>query len=424
MNVNVKDEMVNVLMVDDKEANIYALESLLSLGDRRVNFLRATSGNEALKIAYKGNIALILLDVQMPDMDGYEVASILKKSKLSSSIPIIFVTALNHESKYISEGYSKGAVDYLFKPLDATITRSKVNSFIDIYVQQRKLEEAYNNLELIVQERTADVNKKNDALKQEIEKRKTIEAELQMYNQKLISINNNLDQFVYTASHDLKLPVANLEALITALEDELEQPINEGVMEIIHMQEGAIVQLKNTINELIDIIRKENEGTSIENFEIKPVLNEIELSIASLIKESGAVISDNFSEVKEFVFNRVAFKSLLYNLLTNAIKYRFPDRTPTIKLHFTDTDGVKYLSVSDNGKGMTDEEKGKLFNLFERMDNHDKEGTGMGLYIVKKLLDKYQVSIKVNSQKNIGTEFIFCFKDLSGLQFKEDSKAS
>ena len=68
-----------------------------------------------------------------------------------------------------------------------------------------------------------------------------------------------------------------------------------------------------------------------------------------------------------------------------------------------------YLSVADNGRGMTDEEKGKLFNLFERMDNHDIEGTGMGLYIVKKLLDKYNVSIKVNSQKNIGTEFIFCF---------------
>ncbi len=409
MNSNPKDISVNVLIVDDKEENIYALENLLNLEERSVNFLRATSGNEALKIAYKGNIALVLLDVQMPEMDGYEVASFLKKSKTSQNIPIIFVTALNHESKYVSEGYSKGAVDYLFKPLDPVITRSKVYSFIDIYIQQRNLEEAYNNLELIVQQRTADLNIKNADLNAEIEKRKTIEAELQIYNQKLISLNNNLDQFVYTASHDLKLPVANLEALISALEDELESPISTEVFEIIKMQEGAIVQLKNTINELIDIIRKENEGTSFETFKVKPVLEEIETSITSLINNSNSIIVENFSEVEDFTFNRVAFKSLLYNLITNAIKYKHPDRAPYLKLNFTTQDGLKYLSVADNGRGMTDEEQGKLFNLFERMDNHDIEGTGMGLYIVKKLLDKYNVSIKVNSQKNIGTEFIFCF---------------
>ena len=409
MNSYQKDISVKVLIVDDKEENIYALENLLNLDERSVNFLRATSGNEALKIAYKGDIALILLDVQMPEMDGYEVASYLKKSKTSQNIPIIFVTAMNHETKYVSEGYSKGAVDYLFKPLDPIITRSKVYSFIDIYIQQRKLEEAYNNLELIVLKRTTDLNKKNLDLNAEIEKRKTIEAELQIYNQKLISLNNNLDQFVYTASHDLKLPVANLEALISALEDELESPIPEDVLEILDMQGGAIVQLKNTINELIDIIRKENEGTSFETFKVKPVLEEIETSIASLINKSNSVIINNFSEVEDFTFNRVAFKSLLYNLITNAIKYKHSERDPYLKLNFTTLEGIKYLSVADNGRGMNDEEKGKLFNLFERMDNHDVEGTGMGLYIVKKLLDKYNVSIKVNSQKNIGTEFIFCF---------------
>ena len=123
MNSYQKDISVKVLIVDDKEENIYALENLLNLEERSVNFLRATSGNEALKIAYKGDIALILLDVQMPEMDGYEVASYLKKSKTSQNIPIIFVTAMNHETKYVSEGYSKGAVDYLFKPLDPIITR-------------------------------------------------------------------------------------------------------------------------------------------------------------------------------------------------------------------------------------------------------------------------------------------------------------
>ncbi|MBC7451279.1 MAG: hybrid sensor histidine kinase/response regulator [Cytophagales bacterium] len=398
---------VKVLIVDDKAENIYALETLLA--QDTIEFIHAISGNEALKIAYTGDIALILLDVQMPEMDGYEVASILKQGKSTQNIPIIFVTALNHESKYISEGYSKGAVDYLFKPLDPIITRSKVNSFINIYQQQKSLELAYANLELTVQERTSDLKIKNEELNAEIEKRIAVESDLQIYNTKLLQLNRDLDQFVYSASHDLKLPVANLEALIAALHEELD-PVEHNADDIIQMLDDSVMQLRKTLQDLLDIIKQEHDKAIVlEDFECEKVLEEVKLSIAELIKHTKVIIETDFSGCEVFRFNRVAFKSILYNLITNSIKYCHPERSPVISILLEKKSDIFVLSIKDNGMGMSEEEQNKLFKLFERMNHSNAEGSGMGLFIVKNILDKYKVTVEVISNKNTGSEFRFTF---------------
>ena len=129
---------VKVLLVDDKTENLFALEKMLQ-SDNRV-FLKATSTNNALKLAINNDLALILLDVQMPEMDGFELAKILKSNSKTANIPIIFVTAINKDEKYVLKGYDLGAVDYLFKPLNLAITRAKVDTFINLYQQIRELE--------------------------------------------------------------------------------------------------------------------------------------------------------------------------------------------------------------------------------------------------------------------------------------------
>src|SRR5690606_7657830 len=121
---------LKVLLVDDKEENLIALEALLENDEFEVEFIKTTSGNEALNIALKEELALILLDVQMPGMDGYEVARFLKQNSKTRAVPLLFVTALDQDVNYILEGYEKGAVDYLFKPLNPAITRAKVKAFI------------------------------------------------------------------------------------------------------------------------------------------------------------------------------------------------------------------------------------------------------------------------------------------------------
>ena len=137
----------NILLVDDRPENVFSLESMLADEDR--HFFKAFSGNEALKIAYKENLSLILLDIQMPEMDGFETAELLKANNKTKNIPIIFVTAINKETKYILRGLDEGgAIDYLFKPLDTQITRAKVAVLLKFYQQKKLLEEQSVELQL------------------------------------------------------------------------------------------------------------------------------------------------------------------------------------------------------------------------------------------------------------------------------------
>ena len=130
----------NILVVDDHRENLIAMEALLEAEDR--NLVMAGSGNEALALALKHDFALVLLDVQMPEMDGFEVAQLMRQNRKTRHIPIIFVTAISKEQKYVFEGYRHGAVDYLFKPVDEQILDAKVNVFMELDRQRRKLQQA------------------------------------------------------------------------------------------------------------------------------------------------------------------------------------------------------------------------------------------------------------------------------------------
>ena len=131
--------IANILLVDDVPENLYSLEKMLAAKDRK--FLKATSGKEALKLAFSNDVSLILLDVQMPEMNGFEVAEILKSNKRTAGISILFVTAISKEQQYVLKGYETGAVDYLFKPLDVDITMAKVKTFLQLYYQQNELQQ-------------------------------------------------------------------------------------------------------------------------------------------------------------------------------------------------------------------------------------------------------------------------------------------
>ncbi|MDI6790399.1 MAG: response regulator, partial [Thermodesulfobacteriota bacterium] len=143
-------EKIDVLLVDDRPENLVALEALLE--DLDLNIVKATSGNDALGLVLEYDLALILLDVQMPDMDGFETAELMRGSEKTRHIPIIFVTAISKDMKYVFKGYESGAVDYLFKPLNPDILRSKVKIFLELHRQKKALEKSTLDLKQIVEE--------------------------------------------------------------------------------------------------------------------------------------------------------------------------------------------------------------------------------------------------------------------------------
>ncbi len=195
---------VNILIVDDKPENLLALAGLLDSPE--INIIKATSGNEALALVLEFDMALILLDVQMPEMDGFETAELLRQNKKTRHLPIIFVTAINKNRKHVFKGYHIGAVDYLFKPLEPTILLGKVKVFIEAYRQKKALEETkdklyhtinelksvHNHLEERAEERTIELKKVNEQLQQEIEKHKCSEEELKKSRNDLEQAVNEL----------------------------------------------------------------------------------------------------------------------------------------------------------------------------------------------------------------------------------------
>ncbi|HEY8401627.1 MAG TPA: ATP-binding protein [Cytophagaceae bacterium] len=526
---------VNILLVDDKRENLYALRQLLQEEGANMNFLETTSGPEALKIALEKEVALILLDVQMPEMDGFEVARLLKSNKKTSLIPVIFVTAMSYEIPFVLKGYEQGAVDYLLKPLNPAITRAKVKAFVKLHLQQKELEyknsllenlgllvnnsldpmailseddftisisnpswenllgyspselngkpfldlvlksnelqqaletaknnghvlnnyeceligkngqqkwftwtfvlkngkwygngrditerknaemalyRANEDLEKRVKERTAELIQANKELKGEIEKRAKAEETLRKNNEMLTRTNRDLDNFVYTASHDLKLPIANMEGLIQTLNEELGEH-SQDIQAILDMLNTSVLQLKSTVQDLLRIIQiqKEPEEKS-EKVDCAELMEEIKLSIKELIESSDAEIIEDFGQCTQLEISKASLKSIIYNLLTNAIKYKSPDRKPVIEIRLKEENAHAILSIKDNGLGINMQNKDKLFTMFKRMHDH-VEGSGIGLYIVKRTVEKYGGEIEVESEVGKGSTFTIILPKVS-----------
>ncbi|MDX5419847.1 MAG: hybrid sensor histidine kinase/response regulator [Hymenobacteraceae bacterium] len=378
---------VKILLVDDKEENLVSLVSLLSDEKNNISYLFANSGEEALKIALQEELALILLDVQMPGMNGYEVARYLRDISKTRDIPIIFVTAISQQDAHVIEGFEAGAVDFLFKPLHPYITKAKVTAFVRFYQQKKELERA-NKLAL-------EINKE-------------LEERVAERTRALTRVNKDLDNFVYTASHDLKAPINNIEGLVVALDETLqsEKPNQEELTSIMGMIQNAICRFKNTLLDLTEIAKVQyEEENPKESVRFEEILEDINLNIKDLINKYDACITSDFSQAPDIIFSRKNLRSIVYNLVSNAIKYSSPERKPEIEISsFLSDDGYTVFRVKDNGLGLRKEDKKKVFAMFKRLHAH-VEGTGVGMAIVKRIVENCDGKIEFDSELGIGSEF-------------------
>jgi len=362
----------HILIVDDKEENLFALEQMLA--DDNYVFIRAGSGNEALKIAYKQvNISLIMLDVQMPVMDGFEVAELLKSNQKTAGIPIIFVTAISKESQYVLKGLEGGAIDYLFKPLDPVITRAKVATILKMVEQQQEI--IRKNLEL------AALNKEK----------------------------NNL---LGMAAHDLRSPLASMLMFSEFMEEELTGKGEERVNMLIEIVKNSSRHMLNLIDELLDISKIEAGHLVLELQEAN-----LDALIAKIVERNRMIAAkknirlDYHTELPGYItyFDPNRMEQVLENLISNAIKYSEQGTITTIRL--TQKDGYAWVSVLDQGQGIPEAEIKKLFEPFQTAKSVSSTGgeksTGLGLAIVKRILEAHKGEIFVSSELGKGSDFFF-----------------
>ncbi|GAB3526070.1 response regulator [Pontibacter brevis] len=377
---------VKILLVDDKAENLVSLESLLSKDDENITYLFASSGEEALKIALQEELALILLDVQMPGMNGYEVARYLRDISKTRHIPIIFVTAIDEHDAHVIEGFEAGAVDFLFKPLHPYITKAKVSTFVRFYLQKKELEK---------------VNKLTLETNQQLEER------VKERTQELTRVNKDLDNFVYTASHDLKAPINNIEGLVTALQETLQEKgaHPEDVVPIMEMMNTSISRFKSILADLTEVAKVQYEAAAEKDkVSFKEILEDVKPNIKDMIEEHDAAVLDDFSQAPDICFSRKNLRSIVYNLVSNSIKYSSPERKPEITVTTAIVNDFTLLTVRDNGLGLRKQDQQKVFGMFKRLHTH-VEGTGVGLAIVKRIVENCGGKIEFESELGKGTVF-------------------
>ncbi|MDO6391848.1 chemotaxis protein CheB [Pontibacter sp. BT731] len=242
---------------------------------------------------------------------------------------------------------------------------------------------------------------------------KLAQDELQQTNEHLMRVIDDLDTFVYTASHDLKSPIANIEGLMLVLEEQIREaePLpGEPTDPLFVMIKDSIRRFKNVIRDLTDIakVQRDVDGES-EPLQIEAVYNTIYEGLREEAERKQAVIETDFSEAPNISFSKKNLHSILYNLMSNALKYSSPDRRPHVKLKSSYKGKKLVLSIEDNGLGISKESQGKMFTLFKRFHSH-VDGTGMGLYIVKRIMDNSGGQVHVKSEPNKGTTFTLTFQ--------------
>ena len=237
---------------------------------------------------------------------------------------------------------------------------------------------------------------------------KIANEEIQFRNKRLTKINADLDNFVYTASHDLKSPIYNIESLVGSLQENLQTPLPdiEESLQLLDMIGQSVEILKNTVHDLTEIAKVQNDDDEDqEEIEFEKLLVEVRQTLHALITKNNAVVTCDFSAASGLKFSTKNMRSILYNLISNGIKYSSPDRLPQVHIE-TKLVQENYiqLSIKDNGLGIKEADKEKVFKIFKRLHVH-VEGSGIGMSIVKRIIDNHGGKIEIESEVGVGSTF-------------------
>ena len=361
---------VNVLLVDDKPENLLVLEEVLKQPDRQL--LRAGSGNDALRLLLKHDVAVVLLDVQMPGMDGYETAQLMRGAQPTRTVPIIFLTAGDRGEERTFRGYELGAVDFLYKPVNPLLLQNKVAVFVELHRRNHDLR-ALNG----VLERTGV------ALREKV-------ADLENVNR--------------TISHDLRAPLRSIRGFAQILAESVEGRLDADGERCLNRILLASERMGRMLDDLYSLLRLSAADESFRHIDCNDILRDTLEDVRDDLEAAAAEVThDPLPTVRA---NRMLMGQIFQNLIVNAIKFRGADRP---RIHVTaELQGDEWrLAVRDNGIGIPSEARERIFGLFDRLAGDSLPGTGVGLALCKRAVEKHGGRIWVDSSADEGSTFFF-----------------
>jgi signal transduction histidine kinase len=384
------DERVNILIVDDQPEGRLALEAVLE--DFGQHLVMAGSSREAFRHLLDKEFAVILLDVQMPEMDGFETAELIRSRARSRHTPIIFLTASHKSDAHMFKGYAAGAVDYLSKPFVPEILRSKVKVFVELHKKTLLLQAANRELE----------NAKEEL--------RNLNGELNSRRMELEMANKELEAFSYSVSHDLRAPLRHMNGFAEILGQHAARVLDEKGRRYLDTISKAAKQMGVLIDDLLAF--SQIGRTDIRKVSIN--LNELVKQVLSDLKPDteGRSIIWNIDDLPDITGDPSLLRLVLVNLIGNAIKYTRKRETTQIEIGSERNGAEKYrgitIFIKDNGAGFDMKYAEKLFGVFSRLHNAtDFEGTGIGLANVRRIIARHGGSTWAEGEVNQGATFYF-----------------
>jgi PAS domain S-box-containing protein len=507
----------NILIVDDRADKMLALEAVLEhLGE---NLVKARSGKEALKCLLQQEFAVILMDVSMPGMDGFETASLIRKRQQTEHTPIIFVTSISDTENHITKGYSLGAVDYILTPIVPSVLQAKVSVFVQLFKkteqvriqaeQLRKIEEAEHQrklaesadrleretkrnrfftlavdmlaiadfngyilqlnptwekilgyseselraksgIELVHPDDQLQMLAQMESLRagkgtsfegryrckdgsyrwlswtaapfssekliyifaRDITPRKEAEEKIQKLNMELqgrvsalTEINKELEAFNYSISHDMRAPLRSMQGFARALLEDSDNKLSPASQDFAQRIVNSGRYMDNLLQDLLEYSRLSLMELKLSNVDLESILNEVLVHVENEIQNKKAEIVIE-RPLPTVLSHPTTLKQILSNLVSNALKFVEPGKTPQIKIWSEQIEGGIRVHVQDNGIGIASDYHEKVFGLFQRLHStHTYPGTGIGLAIVRKGMERMGGKVGVESTPGQGSRF-------------------
>lgn len=381
---------VYCLLVDDRDENLVALEAVLRQDG--IELVQARSGSEALEALLQYDFALALIDVQMPVMDGFELAELMRGTERTKRVPIIFLTAATeeqHQRRF--RGYEAGAVDFLHKPIETDILKSKAEVFFELYRQRQ------------------EVARQRDELKSLLDENSRLLDQSRQQSEELQNLDQRKNEFLATLAHELRNPLAPILSAVEVVRNgTLTKEEEVEVHDIVKRQVQHMVRL---IDDLLDISRISRDKIQLrrESIPIAEVIRNAVETSAPLIQEANHELIVSVPPCPLNIDgDAVRISQIIANLLNNAAKYT-PDGGQIELAAAAEADWA-VIRVKDNGIGIPPELLTEIFGMFNQVDQHlelSKGGLGIGLTLVKRLVEMHDGEIDVHSDgEGKGSEFV------------------